>query len=137
MHSFAASVSCASSFARGEGLASQAAAAHRASPQCEIDAGIVELRQDGLLDLIQRQRPAGYAMREPVERAGNLTDAFRRILRRSPLNRIVIDDRPQHDRVVGVQPEGQLRVARLLSHRRPGQRSNVVSRRPRSLLSAR
>ena len=64
-------------------------------------------------------------MREPIERAGNLTDAFRRILRRSPLNRIVIDDRPQHDRVVGVQPECQLRLARLLSHRRPGQRSDV------------
>src|SRR5262245_56806266 len=115
----------------GKGLASQAPAANRASPEGEIDAGIVKLRQDRLLDLIQRQRPAGYAMGEPVERAGNLTDAFRRILRRPALNRIVIDDRPQHDRVVGVQPEGQLRVARLLSDRGPGQRGDeCVEARP-------
>ena len=51
-------------------------------------------------------------MRQPLEGAWNLPDALRRIVRRVPLNRIVIDDRPQHDRIVGIQPERDLFLSR-------------------------
>ena len=65
-----------------------------------------------LLDLIERQRSAAGPELMTLERAGNLPDAVWRVARRGALNRIVIDDRLQHQRVVGVQPERDLLVPR-------------------------
>src|SRR5204862_2963766 len=73
-----------------------------------------------LLDLVERQHASPDAVLQPLEGAWNLADALRRIVRRVPLNRVVIDDRPQHDRVVGVQPKGDLLFTRHLADRGRG-----------------
>ena len=73
--------------------------------------------EDRLLDLIERQRPAGDMMLQPLERAGNLPNAFRRVLGRAFLDRIMIDHRLQHEGVVRIQPERQPLLARRLVDR--------------------
>src|SRR5439155_25697758 len=77
---------------RHKGLTAQPSAANGPAAEREIDARIVELRQHRLLDLIERERPPGDAMRQPLERAGNLSNALRRIVGRPPLDWIVSDD---------------------------------------------
>src|SRR5439155_10802394 len=87
-----------------EGLAAQPAAAESSPAKRQIDARIVKPRQDGLLDLIEGQRTAADAVREALERAWNLPNALRRVLRRPLGNRIMVDHGLQDDRVVGIEP---------------------------------
>ena len=110
---------------RRERRASQTAAAERAAAERQVDAGVLKARQNRLLDLIERQRTSGHPMRQPLERTWNLADAVRRVLRRSLGYRVVIDDRLQDDRVVSVQPERELLVARCRLDRHAGQRPDV------------
>ena len=126
-HSLATSASCCSICAPGERLAAQPAAADRAAAEREVDARIVELGQDRLLDLIERQRPAGDAVRQPLERARNLPDALvADSSADASRNRVVVDDRSQHQRVVRVQPEGDLVVLRQLVSGSGGQEIDVT-----------
>ena len=102
----------------GERLAAQTAAADRTAADCKVQPGIAERRQNGLLDLIERQRPPADAMRQPLESAGGLADAALRVIGRAARRRVVVDDGPQDERVVGVQPERDLLVARRACRRR-------------------
>src|SRR6185436_19624847 len=102
---------------RRKGFAAQPAAAGGAAAEREEDARIVEAGEDRLLDLIEGDRAAGDAVRQPLERAGNLPDALRRIGARPSGNRIVIDDGFQHEGVVRVEPERDLLLARHLVDR--------------------
>ena len=111
-HSLATSVSCVSSRSGRERLAAQTPAADRAAAEREIHARIVEGRQDRLLDLVEGHRLAGDPMRGALERAGNLPDAVRRVVVAALRDGVVVDDGPQDDRVVRVQPERHLLVAR-------------------------
>src|SRR6266545_67923 len=85
---------------RGICLAAQPSAAERAAAEREIEARLLELRKDRLLDLVERYRAAGGTKRVLVEGAGDLLDGA--------LHRVVIDDGLQHECVVGVQPERHL-----------------------------
>src|SRR4051812_39890229 len=78
-------------------LAAQAAAADGAAAEREEQPRILEPGQDRLLDLVERQRASGSTERGPIEGAGDLFDGA--------LQRIVVDHRLQHERVVGVHPE--------------------------------
>jgi hypothetical protein len=122
--SLATSASCCSICA-GERLARR----RRRRPsrgQREVDARIVELGQDRLLDLIERQRPAADTVRQPFERARNLPDALVGVLGGALRNRVMVDDRPQHQRVIRVQPERDLVVLRQLVSGSGGQEIDVT-----------
>src|SRR5471030_2209953 len=108
-----------------ERLAAQPSAADRAAAQRKVHARIVEAGEHGLLNLVERQRPAGDAVRQPLVRAGNLAEALRRVVARTALKRIVIGDGPQHKSVVGVQPERDLFVARQAVDRHGGELRHV------------
>src|SRR5919198_2036247 len=71
-----------------ERFGSKALSAHSASTEREVEARVVKVRQDVLLDLIQRQRAAADAVGEPLEGTRDLPDALRRVLLRARLNRI-------------------------------------------------
>ena len=64
-------------------------------------------------------------MRVALERARNLPDAARRVSLRSLGYWIVIDDRFQHDRVVGVEPERDLILTRTPGSVGAGNRGDV------------
>ena len=64
----------------GEGFAPEPAAADRAASECQEEPRIVERRQHRLLDLVERERPAGHPARRALEGPGNLSDAALRIL---------------------------------------------------------
>ncbi len=57
-------------------------------------------------------RAAGGAVRQSFERAGNLADAVDGNSAARAADRIAVDDRLQHERVVGVDPVGDLLLAR-------------------------
>ena len=62
---------------RRVGLAAQAAAADGAAAERERQPRLVELGEDGLLDLVERHAPPGGAELHLIEGAGNLADARR------------------------------------------------------------
>src|SRR6185503_6540930 len=99
---------------RGERLAAQPAAAGRAAADGEKHPRVVEAGENRLLDLIERDRAPADAVRQPLEGAGNLADALGRIVGRPACDRIVIDHRLEDERVVSVEPERELFVARQL-----------------------
>ena len=131
-HSAATSLSWVSMLSRRERFAPQPAAAHRAAANREVDARIVKRRQDGLLDLIERHHAASDAMLNPLEGAGNLPDAAVRVFLRLSRDRIVIDHRLQHERVVGIEPEGETLFARRRIDRGLGERRHVPRRDARA-----
>jgi hypothetical protein len=89
----------------GVGFASEPAAADGAASEREVETRFLELGQDGLLDLIERHRPAGGVPRRLLEGAGNLPDARGGKRAAASVNRVVIDDGLEHERVVGIDPE--------------------------------
>ena len=121
---------------RAECLAAKPSAADSPPPEREVHARVVELRQHGGFDLVERHLLPRDRVRRPFERAGNLPDAVRRILLCRSTNRIVIDDRLQHERVVRVQPERLLLIAAPLRiarrDRRRVQRRDVAAQ-PRAI----
>ena len=68
----------------------------------------MERRQERLLDLIQGDALAGNSMLKTLESPRDLTNAPRGILVGPLSDGIVIDNGPEHQRVVGVQPERDL-----------------------------
>ena len=64
-------------------------------------------------------------MGQAFESSGNLPDAVLGIVRRATLNRVAIDDGPQHEGVVGIQPERQLSIARQPGDIRGAQLADV------------
>ena len=99
---------------RREGFAAETAAADRAAADRKVQPRIGKRRQDRLLDLIERERPARHAMRELFECARGLADGALQGIGRTARSRIMIDDRAQDERVIGVQPERDLFVPRQL-----------------------
>ena len=91
--------------------AAKTSAANRPSADREVETGIVEAGQDGLLDLIERQLAAADPMRQAFEGARDLPQALCWIRRRLSVDRIVVDNRLQDERVVGIQPERDLIVS--------------------------
>ena len=90
----------------GIGLTAQPAAADGAAPERQKHPGVTERREDGGLDLVERELSARHRVPDVVECARYLADAVRRIQREVTANRVVVHDGTKHERVVGVQPEG-------------------------------
>src|SRR5687767_15894025 len=82
-------------------FAAQTAAPDSAAAEREVQPRVLELWQDRFFDLVERDGTSGYAMFCPLERARDLTNAFRRIRFAGAVDRIVIDHRLQHDREIG------------------------------------
>src|SRR5262249_26463275 len=102
-------------------LAPKTTATYGTAPQSEVHAGVLKRRQDGLLNLIERQRAASYPMRQLLERSGYLPDASSRVLLRTLPDRVRIDDSPQDQGIVGIEPERLAFLGRQGVDRRGGQ----------------
>src|SRR6266851_4839641 len=105
---------------RGIGLAAEPAAADAAATERQVEARLLEVGKDRLLDLVQRHRPTCGAPRRLVERTRNLLDGA--------LKWIVVDDGLEHECVVGIHPERHLLPFRppLIDRRRYVERRDVA-----------
>src|SRR6185295_16069931 len=92
----------------GHRLAAQPSAADCAAPERQVEPRLLELRQDCLLDLIERHGTAGRMPRCLFEGAGYLPDAVRRKGVAAPLDGIVVDHGFEDERIIGIDPEGHL-----------------------------
>ena len=110
-HSLATSVKLLVEGRGREGLAAQPAAADGAAAERKKDARVSERGENRLLDLIEGDAAPAHAVRT-LERTRNLPDAAAPDNPATVPDRIAVDDRLQHDRVVGVQPERHLFVTR-------------------------
>ena len=74
-HSLATSASCLSSAAAVKASLRRRPPPTAPRPSAKYSRGSANVGRIGLLDLIERQRPARHAMRELFEGAGSLADA--------------------------------------------------------------